>query len=250
MAGKGRGYHGHSREHGLHRKGISTKIDEHRRFDVSKFVARGNDENKRGLQASGYEWMASVPDSIEFEHPTTKESQRIHVRDNVYNEISFQDMIEYLENDSDFHNNTTKEQMKISLRKMLVFQQGILRDDFNFYVDHVMPKFLKTEFMLHSKYKKGLIGSGVEKLTISDARKINKEHDKHFFDRETMKFFKGIIHTRGTLLKGQFFIDSTQFDENPRNYHVRKFDKESGRVETVKKDFSSLEQARAYARDL
>ena len=25
MAGKGRGYHGHSREHGLHRKGISTK---------------------------------------------------------------------------------------------------------------------------------------------------------------------------------------------------------------------------------
>ena len=25
MAGKGRGYHGHSREHGLHRKGIPTK---------------------------------------------------------------------------------------------------------------------------------------------------------------------------------------------------------------------------------
>ncbi len=41
MGGKGSGYFGHSREHGLHRKGISTKIDEHRRFDVSKFVARG-----------------------------------------------------------------------------------------------------------------------------------------------------------------------------------------------------------------
>ncbi len=41
MGGKGSGYHGHSREHGLHRKGISTKIDEHRRFDVSHFVARG-----------------------------------------------------------------------------------------------------------------------------------------------------------------------------------------------------------------
>ena len=42
MGGKGSGYFGHSREHGLHRKGISTKIDEHRRFDVSKFVATGN----------------------------------------------------------------------------------------------------------------------------------------------------------------------------------------------------------------
>ncbi len=41
MAGKGRGYFGHSREHGLHRKGISTKIDEHRRFAVNNYVARG-----------------------------------------------------------------------------------------------------------------------------------------------------------------------------------------------------------------
>ena len=41
MGGKGSGYFGHSREHGLHRKGISTKIDEHRRFAVNNYVATG-----------------------------------------------------------------------------------------------------------------------------------------------------------------------------------------------------------------
>ncbi len=61
MAGKGRGYFGHSREHGLHRKGISTKIDEHRRFDVSKFVARGN--NSRDFHLGGNNWgMKYNPD--------------------------------------------------------------------------------------------------------------------------------------------------------------------------------------------
>ena len=50
MGGKGSGYFGHSREHGLHRKGISTKIDEDRRFAVNNFVSRGEQHRIRFKQ--------------------------------------------------------------------------------------------------------------------------------------------------------------------------------------------------------
>ena len=41
MKGKGSGWKGESRRHSLARKGVSTVIDQDRRFDVSNFVARG-----------------------------------------------------------------------------------------------------------------------------------------------------------------------------------------------------------------
>ena len=42
MAGKGRGWHGDSRLHSLAQKGISTKIDNQKRFAVNNYVSRGH----------------------------------------------------------------------------------------------------------------------------------------------------------------------------------------------------------------
>lgn len=44
MGGKGRGYHGHSREHGLHSKGIKTKSKRFNTKPIPRIVANGNIE--------------------------------------------------------------------------------------------------------------------------------------------------------------------------------------------------------------
>lgn len=46
---------GDSRRHSLARKGIKTNIDQDRRLDVSKFVARGNEEEKSEYYRDGFD---------------------------------------------------------------------------------------------------------------------------------------------------------------------------------------------------
>ena len=54
MKNKGSGWRNESRRHSLARKGIKTVIDDNRRFDVSKFVARGENQ-KSNYYLDGYD---------------------------------------------------------------------------------------------------------------------------------------------------------------------------------------------------
>ena len=151
---KGRsGWTGESRRHSLARKGIRT-VD-------------------RRMYARGYEWMASVPSSVMYKNPNTNQKEMVLDDETIFRGVTIKDIILFLESDRAFHDNTTKEQMKKSLKEFLKLNQDVFEQDFEFYVDHVLPEFLKTEFMLHGKYKKGMIGSGIyEELPKSERIKL------------------------------------------------------------------------------
>ena len=72
MSGKGRGWHGDSRLHSLARKGVSTKIDENRRFAVNNFVARRNFPTPEQRLKAQKEQEAMI-------------RRRMEVEDNYYN---------------------------------------------------------------------------------------------------------------------------------------------------------------------
>lgn len=55
--------------------------------------------------------------------------------------------------------------------------------------------------------------------TISDVRAANKQLGHHFFDKDTMKFFKSKIESG--LIKQRFFITSEQPQSGPRQFKVR-----------------------------
>ena len=57
----------------------------------------------------------------------------------------------------------------------------------------------------------------------------------HFFDRDSMRFFRSrVIPTVYAGPGGVFFVTSEQFDEkSTRNFTVRKFDPKTGGVDTL-----------------
>ena len=78
----GSGWRGESRRHSLARKGVSTVIDDDRRFDVSNFVARGGGKVKylgEGRSMHGY--LDRSWDEYLFEEPDGEETSVI-----VFNE--------------------------------------------------------------------------------------------------------------------------------------------------------------------
>lgn len=69
MGDKGRGWHGDSRLHSLARKGISTTIDDKRRFSVNNFVARGERKRikyKQDFKGKIYNVTVERPEDIEL----------------------------------------------------------------------------------------------------------------------------------------------------------------------------------------
>lgn len=87
--------------------------------------------------------------------------------------------------------------------------------------------------------------------TISDVRAANKAAGHHFFDRDTMRFFRSRVVSG--LYAGRYFITREIFGERP-TFTVREVSP-SGKVEsahgTVLDDRrSTLEQARELAREL
>lgn len=93
-----------------------------------------------------------------------------------------------------------------------------------------------------------------DRITIDDAKRINKEKGRHWFSPDTMKFFKSRIEkkslTFGQLINDKYFITSEQYDYNsPRLYSVRAFNKKTGAVKTVGdfQEFKSKAKARDFA---
>ena len=92
------------------------------------------------------------------------------------------------------------------------------------------------------------------KTTIDDVKRINKEKDRHFFDRDTMRFFRSRIERDalqfGQLIDDKYFVTSEQFDsDSSRLYSVRRFNPKEGSIDTVGdfQEFSTKGQARKFA---
>jgi len=70
-------------------------------------------------------------------------------------------------------------------------------------------------------------------FSLADVKELNREAGQHFFDRDTMRFFKSTIETG--LLKGGYFItgeSQTGYGSN-RKYTARKVDYLNGSIKTL-----------------
>ncbi|MBE3120695.1 MAG: hypothetical protein IMZ53_08475 [Thermoplasmata archaeon] len=94
--------------------------------------------------------------------------------------------------------------------------------------------------------------AGAGKMSISDVRRIDSEKGHHFFDRDTMRFFNSKIETKGDLIGNKYFITSEHFENSPRHYSVREFDKRTGSIKTISEfnEFHSSYGAREFAKCL
>lgn len=66
--------------------------------------------------------------------------------------------------------------------------------------------------------------------SIAEVKEANKKNGYHFFDKETMKFFRSTIVS--DLIAGQYFITSEVNPEGERSYSVRVVS-ENGRVQRM-----------------
>lgn len=88
-------------------------------------------------------------------------------------------------------------------------------------------------------------------MTITDIKKINAEKGFFFFSKKNMRLFKSKIESG--LYKNNCFITSEcNFDGTKRFYTVRKFNPESGSIETIGEfqQFKTIDSAREFARSV
>ena len=84
--------------------------------------------------------------------------------------------------------------------------------------------------------------------TMADVRRHNKEAGYHFFDRDTMAFWGSKVMT--PLYANNTFVTSDDnFDRTKKLYTVRRYNPESGEVDTVGEfqAFKTLTSAKDYA---
>lgn len=92
-------------------------------------------------------------------------------------------------------------------------------------------------------------------MKMDEVMKINAEKGQFFFSEDTMNFFDSIVESE-ELINGEYFVTSEQFSyENVRMkrlYTVRKFDVETGGVDTVGEfqQFGSVEEAEDFIETL
>lgn len=87
-------------------------------------------------------------------------------------------------------------------------------------------------------------------MNISEVKANNKAAGFHFFDRDTMRFFKSRIES--TVYKNNRFITSEQAPHGPRMFTVRQYNPETHEVETVGEfmKYRGIEFARMATRSL
>ncbi len=86
--------------------------------------------------------------------------------------------------------------------------------------------------------------------SIADIKAKNKKMGHHYFNRETMRFFRSKTH--GGVIKGRYFITSEQYDDGtPRLYSLRCV-RSTGEIDTVGKfqQFTSKEDAKVFVDQL
>ena len=82
--------------------------------------------------------------------------------------------------------------------------------------------------------------------TLAAIRQADRDADRHWFDRDTLRFFRSrILRTVYQGPGGVYFVSSEQFDDaSGRYYTVRRFDPTDGSVETFG-EFNVLGRASA-----
>lgn len=94
----------------------------------------------------------------------------------------------------------------------------------------------------------------VEKMTVGAIKAVNRAHGCHFFDRDTMHFFRSKVHGAGYVHGDRvLFVTSEQFVNErsdfrePRKYTVRIMSLETGDVDKIGtfQGHATLEDARA-----
>ena len=72
---------------------------------------------------------------------TTKEKIGYHEQDNIFN-LDIGGVLLALGSDSELYNNQTKEQLQKSLTKLREFYLNVFEQDFKFYCENVINKFV------------------------------------------------------------------------------------------------------------
>jgi hypothetical protein len=82
-------------------------------------------------------------------------------------------------------------------------------------------------------------------MTLQEFKKLNKNSGQHWFNEDTMGFFRSVIETFNETTG--YFVTSEKFMEK-RFYSARKANFETGRVKTVGpfNEFRSIEEALEY----
>ena len=85
--------------------------------------------------------------------------------------------------------------------------------------------------------------------SMEDIKRANEEKGFYFFTPGAMKFFKSRFgDTVFQGIGGIYFVTSEKFDwQSPRNYTVRQFNPETGKISTVG-EFNELSYSQARAR--
>ena len=75
----------------------------------------------------------------------------------------------------------------------------------------------------------------MQKITITRMKQLSKAHDRHFFDRESMRAFNSKIESQGHIISGYaYFVTSEQFNHNTnRGFSIRTINLSNGVVDTV-----------------
>ena len=85
--------------------------------------------------------------------------------------------------------------------------------------------------------------------SMEDIKRANENAGRHFFEPDTMRFFKSRVgDTVFQGIGGIYFVTSEKFDwQSPRNYTVRQFNPETGKISTVG-EFNEMSYSQARAR--
>ena len=108
--------------------------------------------------------------------------------------------------------------------------------------------FVQTGKLIISLSSKGNKKMGYYK-SIDEIKRANKEKGHHFFDSDTMRFFRSRILS---YIEENYFITSEKFDDgSPRVYTVR-IALEDGTIHSVSEfqQFKTIAQAKAFIKKL
>ncbi len=88
-------------------------------------------------------------------------------------------------------------------------------------------------------------------MKLYEFKALNKSNGSHWFDTDTMRFFKTRI-SNWDVISGLFITsESGPFGQGPRKFTLRKADFETGKVETIGEfqQYSSLRSAKTAMRN-
>lgn len=87
--------------------------------------------------------------------------------------------------------------------------------------------------------------------SIAEIREANKAAGQHWFEKDTLRFFDGIVPEDQPIVHGRFFVSSEQFDSRSPRMHTLRYANPDAAINTVGdfQQFDSFDEAREALRD-